>query len=206
MSLATQALARTLCAMLYKDGADLTDLLVSSGILEVQEGGHYVLNRKVLKRYFVDHVVVCEGHCVNSYWPRGRDGEHIYKVCTCINYALHAECEHVKPDGAPLWQSLEHASSQSQGTENQKVSTNSAVRKPMKRPAAAKQPAKKESVGRGRGHATGRGSAGQRGRGGRGRGCKASRQGEDLTSSPRVLARPAARVPAAKRGRGRGSR
>ena len=100
MSLATQALARTLCAMLYKDGADLTDLLVSSGILEVQEGGHYVLNRKVLKRYFVDHVVVCEGHCVNSYWPRGRDGEHIYKVCTCINSALHAECEHVKYAGA----------------------------------------------------------------------------------------------------------
>ncbi|CAE7898444.1 hisS [Symbiodinium microadriaticum] len=108
-----------------------------------------------------------------------------------------------RTDGDPLWQSLEHTSSQSQGTENQKVSTVSAVRKPMKRPAAATQAPKKES-GRGRGRAAGRGSADQRGRGGRG--CKASRKGEDLTSSPRVLVRPAARVPAAKRGRGRGSR
>ena len=96
MSLATQALARTLCAMLHKDGADPTALLVASGILEVQEGGHHVLNRKALKTYFVDHVVVCEGHCVNAYWPRGRHGDHVYKVCTCVNYALHAECEHVK--------------------------------------------------------------------------------------------------------------
>ena len=81
MSLATQALARTLCAMLRKDGADPTALLVASGILEVQEGGHHVLNRKALKTYFVDHVVMCEGHCVNAYWPRGRHGDHVYKVC-----------------------------------------------------------------------------------------------------------------------------
>ena len=49
MSLATQALARTLCAMLHKDGSGLTALLVASGILEVQAGGHHVLNRKALE-------------------------------------------------------------------------------------------------------------------------------------------------------------
>ena len=48
--LATQALARTLCAMLHKDGADLTALLVASGILKCKKGGHHVLNRKALKR------------------------------------------------------------------------------------------------------------------------------------------------------------
>ena len=92
----SQELARLLCAMLYKDGDDLTTLLVEAGILIAKSGGGHQLNRIVLKKCFVGHVVVSEGHWVTAYWPRGQAGDCRYRVCTCVHHALHAECEHVK--------------------------------------------------------------------------------------------------------------
>ena len=95
-----QDLAWTLCQMLYKEGQELQDLVTRAGILFAAPDGMLRLNRGVLKQYFVDHVVVCEGHWVKAYWPRGRVGEHVYKVCTCLHHVLHAECEHVLFAGA----------------------------------------------------------------------------------------------------------
>lgn len=90
-----QDLARLLCEMLYHDGADLTLLMVRAGILRPKEHGGHELDQKALRRYFFDHVVVCEGHWVRAYWPRG-NRDQPRPVCTCINHALHAECEHQK--------------------------------------------------------------------------------------------------------------
>ena len=85
--------------MLYKEGQELVDLVVQAGIL-VPCDGKRRLNRAALKKYFADHVVVCEGHWVNAYWPRGHAGDHMYKVCTCVHHVLHAECERVLYVGA----------------------------------------------------------------------------------------------------------
>ncbi|CAE7945860.1 unnamed protein product, partial [Symbiodinium sp. KB8] len=106
---AAASMPPTLCALSAPNGpsADESEYttfwVMASSIAPANEAKALVRNLsmcamlyKALKKYFVDHVVVCEGLCVNAYWPRGRHVEHIYKVCTCVNYALHAECEDVK--------------------------------------------------------------------------------------------------------------
>ena len=86
-----------LCDMMYRDGEDLTSLMVKAGILVPKECGGHWLDPKVLKRYFGDHAVVCEGHWVQAYWPRGHRDEQQHKVvCTCVHHVLHSECEHEK--------------------------------------------------------------------------------------------------------------
>ena len=50
-----------------------------------------------LELYFVHHAAVLEGHLPQAAWPRFRRSTGLAvptRVCTCLQFALHADCEH----------------------------------------------------------------------------------------------------------------
>ena len=58
---------------------------------------HTTLHADKLKYYLHAFAVVVEGHMQRKYWPRfGRRTSHLinFRLCTCLTYAQHAECEH----------------------------------------------------------------------------------------------------------------
>ena len=87
--------ARLLCQAIAAEGQPLVASLVDLGVFKGERRED--LDVSVLRRCFLEHAVVMQGHLPNSSWPRQcrRLGEPVDAfLCTRLNFALHADCEH----------------------------------------------------------------------------------------------------------------
>ena len=80
------------------EGPELEKWLVKSGIVTEVQAQKKSLNIDKLKEFFGRHCAVIEGHLPNSCWPRQqRKMQSSFRsiVCTCLEFLMHGECEHV---------------------------------------------------------------------------------------------------------------
>ncbi|CAJ1377455.1 unnamed protein product [Effrenium voratum] len=90
--------ANNLCGLIVSEvnRKDLSKTLQKSGAMQDCEGQRN-LQIDVLDRYFLDHAVVMRGLLPISAWPRNRRKLALpfgTMLCTCVEFLLHADCEH----------------------------------------------------------------------------------------------------------------
>ena len=93
----TKETAQTVVGLIAKDGAALKDQLLKAGILKL-ENGLESLDLPALQFYLNKHCCVMKGHLPDSCWPRLRrklQTAFPSIVCTCLEFMLHGDCEHV---------------------------------------------------------------------------------------------------------------
>ena len=86
-------LAKRLCEMIVSEGHILIGHMKDAGIVEENQ-----INVHVLHTMFKTYAVVMQGHLPNTSWPRHKRkvGEQVDSVlCTCLEFLMHADCEHV---------------------------------------------------------------------------------------------------------------
>ena len=80
------------------EGPELEKWLEKSGIVSNVAAQKKSVNVDKLKDFFGRHCAVIEGHLPNSCWPRQqRKMQSSFRsiVCTCLEFLMHGECEHV---------------------------------------------------------------------------------------------------------------
>ena len=83
--------------LIATEGDELASWLAKSGIIKHEETKRD-LNIDALRTYFGFHCAVMVGHLPNSSWPRQRRKTELRipsMVCTCVEFLMHAECEHI---------------------------------------------------------------------------------------------------------------
>ena len=83
--------------LIANEGDELASWLTKSGIIK-QEGAKRHLNIDALRAHFGFHCAVMAGHLPNSSWPRQRRKTELRipsMVCTCVEFLMHADCEHI---------------------------------------------------------------------------------------------------------------
>ena len=93
----TKETAQAIVGLIVKDGAPLKEHMLRLDILR-SENGVQSLNLPMLDTYMNKHCCVMMGHLPDSCWPRLRRKLQTpmpSTVCTCIEFLLHANCEHV---------------------------------------------------------------------------------------------------------------
>ena len=96
----SRELANDVVDLVVLQGARLAQHLAKLGIIadvHPESNVHTSLNLENAKKYFLHHCVVVEGHLQKKYWPRySRNTQHevSFRLCTCLSYCQHAECEH----------------------------------------------------------------------------------------------------------------
>lgn len=86
--------AQCLCRMICSEGDALTTSVKAAGIVDESSD----INLTVLRKCFKTHAVVMQGHLPNSSWPRQKRKyrESVDSIlCTCLEFLMHANCEHV---------------------------------------------------------------------------------------------------------------
>ncbi|CAE7390174.1 unnamed protein product [Symbiodinium necroappetens] len=93
----TKETAERVVGLIAKDGAALKNQLLQAGILK-SENGQESLELPALQFYLNKHCCVMKGHLPDSCWPRLRrrlQTAFPSVVCTCLEFLLHGDCEHV---------------------------------------------------------------------------------------------------------------
>ena len=88
-----EAFAQRLCSMIAAEGDALITAVKAAGILEENK-----INLTALRKCFKTHAVVLQGHLPNASWPRQKRKyrESVDSIlCTCLEFVMHADCEHV---------------------------------------------------------------------------------------------------------------
>lgn len=85
--------------LIASEGKDLEKWLAESGIAaEDTKSGSRRLDAERLRDILANHCAVMEGHLPNSCWPRKHrklSERFPSVVCTCLEFLMHGECEHV---------------------------------------------------------------------------------------------------------------
>ena len=80
------------------EGVALERVLMEAGVVTGDAWSEaWSLDTKVLRRLFHDLCVVMKGHLPGEYWPKYRKASQEPReitLCTCPEFAQHAECEH----------------------------------------------------------------------------------------------------------------
>ena len=96
----TKPLAEDIVNLLVLQGTPLAEHMERLGIIadyEEEAGCHTKVDVDKLKYYLHTFAVVVQGHLQRKYWPRyGRRTRDMqdFRLCTCLTYSQHAECEH----------------------------------------------------------------------------------------------------------------
>ena len=96
----TKAIGHRVANLIAAEGKELEKWLAESGIAQEDErtAGSKHLNLDNLRAAFANHCAVMEGHLPCSCWPRlHRKVKEPFPtvVCTCVEFLMHGECEHV---------------------------------------------------------------------------------------------------------------
>ena len=86
--------AEIVANLIASEGAQLAKWLLKAGIVSDDKE----LNLAQLDKYLQRHCAVMEGHLVQAVWPRAQKKLKKVapaKLCTCREFLLHADCEHV---------------------------------------------------------------------------------------------------------------
>ena len=79
-------------------GKELEKVLLETGIVTGQPHTEsWQVDAEQLVRHFDRHCVIMRGHLPRYYWPkyrRGSSDQRDVTLCTCREFARHAECEH----------------------------------------------------------------------------------------------------------------
>ena len=96
----SQEFADNVVDLIVKQGPELSKLMEKLNIIgeySEERGCHTHVDVESLKLYSHRHCVVIQGHLQRKYWPRlsRKTAEHVsLRLCTCLTYCQHAECEH----------------------------------------------------------------------------------------------------------------
>ena len=88
-----------IAGLVCSEGEVLSRFLRNAGISTTREnsqGGHFDLDK--LEFYLTQHCVVIEGHLADRCWPRVRrklQQPVPGKLCSCYEFLMHADCEHI---------------------------------------------------------------------------------------------------------------
>ena len=85
--------ATMLANLIAAEGTELAKRLEESGIVNESK----ILDVDRLRYYFQFHCTVMEGHLPNSCWARRRKqmGDWPTRLCTCHEFLMHGDCEHI---------------------------------------------------------------------------------------------------------------
>jgi hypothetical protein len=90
----TRTIAETIAGLILSQGDTLIAALRVAGVVTEALRPNLATMRELL----CQHCCVITGHLVKAMWPRRSNKEaakDFELLCTCLPFALHAECEHV---------------------------------------------------------------------------------------------------------------
>ena len=94
----SEAIAGHIVDLIIHEGEELAKILKNTGIISGEFHDDSIrFNLDKHKMLLCGHCAVMTGHLPQNYWPRIHrrlDEESTTMLCTCPEFALHAECEH----------------------------------------------------------------------------------------------------------------